>query len=406
MNGWTVAPLHKVAQIERKIVDASEIAAGTTYVGLENILPSGDFEDVRQVACGEIASSKFKFSERHVLYGKLRPYLSKIARSSFSGVCSTDILPILPGPKLDRAFLFHYLRQPSMVEKANSLASGANLPRLSPSILAEFAIPLPPLAEQRRIAAILDHAEALRVKRREALGRASSLIWSLFLAKFGDPVTNAMEWPTIGLGNILEIPLRNGLSPSSTGSVNAKVLTLSAITGSEFKESAWKEAPFQSSPPSDQRVKSSDLLICRGNGNLSLVGKGYFPPRDMLEFTFPDTMIAARVATSRTVPLFLQVVWNGPSVRKQIEALARTTNGTFKVNQGMLENIALLDPPLPLQQEFARQVAAIDRLKASHQASLAKLDELFASLQHRAFRGELTGAGMERAEAELAGASV
>jgi type I restriction enzyme, S subunit len=183
--------------------------------------------------------------------------------------------------------------------------------------------------------------------------------------------------------------LRNGLSPSNSGGVKAKVLTLSAITGDAFRADAWKEAPFQSFPPSDQRVEAADLLICRGNGNIRLVGKGYFPPCDMPDLTFPDTMIAARISGDCITPGFLQVLWNGSSVRRQIESLARTTNGTFKVNQTMLERIRLVAPPLSLQREFATQVSAVERLKASQRASLAKLDALFASLQHRAFRGEL-----------------
>jgi type I restriction enzyme S subunit len=235
----------------------------------------------------------------------------------------------------------------------------------------------------------LDQAEALRAKRRHALAQLDTLIQSIFLDLFGDPATNAKGWSTAFLNDLLAMPLRNGLSPSNSGGVKAKVLTLSAITGDAFRADAWKEAPFQSIPPLDQRVDAADLLICRGNGNARLVGKGYFPPCDMLALTFPDTMIAARVSGDRVAPDFLQVLWNGSSIRRQIESLARTTNGTFKINQTMLESIRLIAPPLPLQREFAAQVSAVERLKAAQRASLAKLDALFASLQHRSFRGEI-----------------
>jgi type I restriction enzyme S subunit len=100
-------------------------------------------------------------------------------------------------------------------------------------------------------------------------------------------------------------------------------------------------------------------------------------------------MIAARIASERIERAFLQHVWNSAAVRRQVESLARTTNGTFKVNQTMLESIAFIAPPLELQREFAMRIAAVDKLKSAHHASLAKLDALFASLQHRAFRGEL-----------------
>jgi type I restriction enzyme, S subunit len=142
-------------------------------------------------------------------------------------------------------------------------------------------------------------------------------------------------------------------------------------------------------PPITQRVDQSDFLICRGNGNIQLVGKGYFPTRQMPEVTFPDTMIAARILPELIERQFLQHIWNSNAVRQQLETLARTTNGTFKVNQTMLEGVAFVIPPPPLQQEFAHRVEGVEKLKAAHRASLSELDALFASLQHRAFRGEL-----------------
>jgi type I restriction enzyme S subunit len=136
-------------------------------------------------------------------------------------------------------------------------------------------------------------------------------------------------------------------------------------------------------------VNDADFLICRGNGNVQLVGKGYFPIGCMPDVTFPDTMIAARILLDCVERAFLQHIWNSNAVRRQVDSLARTTNGTFKVNQTMLESITFIIPPLPLQREFARRVAAVEKLKTAHRAALAELDALFASLQHRAFRGEL-----------------
>jgi type I restriction enzyme S subunit len=109
----------------------------------------------------------------------------------------------------------------------------------------------------------------------------------------------------------------------------------------------------------------------------------------MPDVTFPDTMIAARVAPAAIDRAFLQHVWNSNAVRRQVEALARTTNGTFKVNQTMLAGILFPSPPMILQRTFAHRVAAVEKLKSAHRRSLAEFGALFASLQHRAFRGEL-----------------
>lgn len=102
-----------------------------------------------------------------------------------------------------------------------------------------------------------------------------------------------------------------------------------------------------------QSVNVNDFLVCRGNGNVRLVGKGYFPDQSFSDVTFPDTIIAARINVQLIAREYLQFIWNSSAVRRQVEALARTTNGTFKVNQTMLESIQIVMPPLALQQTFA-----------------------------------------------------
>ena len=129
-------PLGEVADIERSSIKPEDIQGGETYVGLENISNGGEFVDVGTVSAGELKSNKFRFDADHVLYGKLRPYLAKIAAPEFGGICSTDILPIRPGNDLDRRYLLQYLRLPTMVAHISKLAVGANLPRISPKSLA------------------------------------------------------------------------------------------------------------------------------------------------------------------------------------------------------------------------------------------------------------------------------
>jgi len=186
ISHWRQSTLGEVATIERRVVGATEIRDGTTYVGLENIEIGGSLINVGTVTSGELHSSKFIFTKDHILYGKLRPYLAKIARPEFGGICSTDILPILPGPGINRDYLTHFLRLPATVQLANSLTTGANLPRLNPQGLATFEIPVPPISDQQRIAALLDKTESLRAKRREALTKIEELTGAIFLDVFGE----------------------------------------------------------------------------------------------------------------------------------------------------------------------------------------------------------------------------
>ena len=109
--------------------------------------------------------------------------------------------PEKQGPKRD---ICYFLRQPDIVALANSRASGANLPRLSPTALSEISLPVPPLSEQKRIAEFLDRAEALRAKRRAALALLDELTQSIFLDMFGDPVTNPKGWDMGNIKDLLE----------------------------------------------------------------------------------------------------------------------------------------------------------------------------------------------------------
>lgn len=298
-----------------------------------------------------------------------------------------DMKALLCGERVDAHFLSRFLKARSTVILQWVRATTAdNFPI---DKLKKLDVLLPPLTEQRRLAAILDQADALRLRRRTALAQLNSLTDSIFIEMFGDPAANPQGWPLLRLEETLTTPLRNGLSPSLKGKTSATVLTLGAITGNGFNEGARKLSTFDKTPPPNQTVDEADFLICRGNGNLDLVGKGHFPSRTMPDVTFPDTMIAARISPDRVERSFLQHIWNSPAVRKQVGSLARTTNGTYKVNQSAVEGISFIAPALSLQREFARRVNSVERLKTIQCTSLRELDALFASLQHRAFRGEL-----------------
>jgi type I restriction enzyme S subunit len=197
-----------------------------------------------------------------------------------------------PNPDVDPTYFAHFFKTRDYRQRVSALAAGININNLRNEHLDDMQIRLPPLSEQRRIAEVLDGAEALRAKRRSALAQLDSLIHAIFLDMLGDPITNPKRWPIHDLQDVLVLPLRNGLSPSNTGSVRAKVLTLSAITGDHFEPTAWKSATFEKQPPGDQSVDEMDFLICRGNGNRALVGKGHFPSGATPDVTFPDTMIA------------------------------------------------------------------------------------------------------------------
>ncbi|MEO8197833.1 MAG: restriction endonuclease subunit S [Thermoanaerobaculia bacterium] len=388
--GPTVA-LDSVAEIERRVVEASAIQDGTRYVGLENIVTGGEFVDLREVQGGELASSKFSFSPRHVLFGKLRPYLAKVARPQFHGVCSTDILPILPGPSLSRDYLSHFLLLPESVAWANSRATGANLPRLSPRILAGMQLPLPPLPEQRRIAEVLDRAEALRTKRRAALGELDTLTQSIFIEMFGD--ASRVQWPLMTIAGIAAAspgairtgPFGSQLLHSEFVDQGIAVLGIDNVVQNRFQ---WSERRFITESKYQElkryTVRPGDVLITI----MGTCGRCAVVPEEIPLSVNTKHLCCVTLDQKKCLPLFLQSYFLHHPIAR--DYLSRKVKGAIMegLNMGVIREMPVPLAPLKLQREYARRLAAIGSLHGSADSALAGLDALFASLQHRAFRGE------------------
>ena len=387
---WRHVPLGEVARVDRSSVAPEKICDGTTYVGLENIKSGGGFVDVTPVTRGQLASTKFVFGGEHVLYGKLRPYLAKIEAPDFAGVCSTDILPIRPGPELNRRYLLHFLRQPSQVALADSRSSGANLPRLSPAELERFAIPLPPLLEQRRIASILDHAYTLRTKRRAAVTCLEELSQSIFVSMFS---TDLEEARTISLGEALS-SIDSGRSPKclkrSATHDEYGVLKLSAVTTGTYLSGENKALPPDERFDQNNEVRDGDLLFTRKNTRDLVAACAYVkttPPRMLL----PDLIFRLNLrAGSGLDQRYVQRVLMYPRIRKRVQRLAGGSAGSMpNISKARLASVAIPRPSVDKQEQFRQRVEKVEDLKARLIEESSRGDALFASLQSRAFRGEL-----------------
>lgn len=338
----------------------------------------------------QIGSSKQVVQPNDVMISKIVPH---IRRASVVGPASGR-RQIASGEwivfRSERIFP-NYLRQVLVSNDFNAKfmrtvsGVGGSLLRARPAEVAKIKIALPALSEQRRIAAILDKADALRAKRREAIAKLDQLLQSVFLEMFGDPVTNPKGWPMKFFGEVCESSFRNGLSPSTSGSVPGKVLTLSAITRQHFQSHHQKEALFDRPPSDNQRVKIDTFLICRGNGNRQLVGVGVFPNHDLSDVCFPDTIIGANIANDRVSPRFIEQIWGSRLVRNQIESGASTTNGTFKINQKILEKISIPIPPRELQDHFESISIKLMTLREKMSVNAELINENFRSLQQQVF---------------------
>lgn len=296
--------------------------------------------------------------------------------------------------RVDSSYLYLWFSSERIQAVIRSFANKTtNISNLSIGRCSKLDFPLPPLPEQRRIAQILDKAEALRAKRRAALTKLDTLAQSIFLEMFGDPVQNDKKWPVAFIKDFVA-GFESGKSivadDADDCSSTYRVLKISAITSLEYRPGESKALPPDYVPPKAHFVRDGDLLFSRAN-TTELIGATAFifttPPNLLLpdklwRFVWHDK--------PRADPQFVRFLFQRPKFRSEIGARATGSSGSMKnISQDKVLTISVGLPPLPLQQAFAQRVEAIETLKVAHRASLAKLDALFASLQHRAFRGEL-----------------
>lgn len=384
---WPEAKLSDVAEIDRKSIAPSDISTGTLYVGLEHITKGGGFIDVLSVSNGELASNKFLFDEQHILFGKLGPYLSKIARPSFTGICSTDILPIRPKEELDRTYLYYWLRTPKMVGLATTRSSGAILPRLSPKELASFPVPLPPLSEQKRIAAILDQADALRETRRAAIAKLDELLQSVFLDMLGDPVTNPKGWKICSIREFAEVrigPFGSLLHKHDYVDDGIPLINPSHIVGGEIAPDQSFTVPEEKAESlRNYRLQMGDIVLGRRGeiGRCAVVRESHhgFLCGTGSMFIRPEEGVDAD---------YIQKTISSPSVSFRLESKAKGI--TMKnLNSSIVEEFDLPLPDIETQLQFSSVKHKIESEKAVHEKMFNSLEFLFSSLQQLAFRGDL-----------------
>lgn len=286
----------------------------------------------------------------------------------------------------DSRFLCWWLNSPLSKEKFIGQMGGAAIKRLTLSKIKRFEIPLPPLAEQRRIAEVLDKAEALRAKRRAALAQLDSLTQSLFLDLFGDPAKNPKGFKIGRIGDLLE-SASYGTSEKSGPHGEYAVLRMNNITRSgEMDFADLKFMDLEDGQHDRYLARDGDVLFNRTN-SAELVGKTGII-RGTKPMAYAGYLIRLRVNAAND-PEFLWGFLNSKYSKLMLRGMCKSIIGMANINATEIQAMKIPLPPLDLQHEFARRVAAVEKLKTAQRAALAELDALFASLQHRAFRGEL-----------------
>ena len=392
------APLGKVvgkAKTWNPVRDAAD--SEFTYIDLSSIDQASKTITETTKVIGRDAPSRARQIVKggDVLVATVRPNLNGVARVTAElddATASTGFCVLRPEPSsIDGNFLFHWVKTPDFVSDMVRKSTGASYPAVSDRIILDSFVPLPPLSEQKRIAEILDRAEALRAKRRAALALLDELTQSIFLDMFGDAEVQDSKWTVHKIAEYVA-EFQGGKSIESTDDNNSqrRVLKVSAVTGMKFRHHESKPIDDAYEPPDDHYVRNGDLLFSRAN-TTELVGAVAYVTDCPQNLLLPDKLWRFVWKDENTVhPLFIWYLFQTRPVRREIGNRATGTSGSMKnISKAKLFGIPTILPPFELQQKFAERINELELTQDRLKGSLTELDQLFASLQHRAFRGEL-----------------
>jgi type I restriction enzyme S subunit len=326
--------------------------------------------------------------------------------------CGTGCAFVRTGMAVHSPFLALWFGSPSVRAQLEGDSVGATMSNLSTRIIGNLDLSLPPLPEQRRIVETVEALFKQIHAARDALANVpiilkrfrQSVLAAACSGELIESVPVSEEWPETALRDLL-IDARYGTSDRCRERIRGAVpvLRVPNIASGRLDLTSLKFAVPQRNWAS-LMVEDGDILICRTNGSLDLVGKAAVVADLSEPAAFASYLIRLRTNTEALLPRFLHLFLMSPSGRDQITAEARTTAGQFNLNLEILRGLRFALPPVDAQAEIVRRVDLLFSLAGAieHRVTAASVraDTLIQSVLAKAFRGELVPTEAELARAE------
>lgn len=384
------APLAEVASINPR---GEKIAADEviSFVGMAQL----DAEKATAVPLGprpfgEVSKGYTVFRDGDVLAAKITPCWEngKVGQAKLGrpiGVGSTEFHVVRPGPSLIDRYLLHYLRQPHVRVAGELRMTGSGGQRRVPkSFFEELQIPLPSPGEQRRIAAILDHVDDLRTKRRRVLAHLDSLGQAIFHDMFGHETHDMVRLEEVAA-------VSSGITKGrrTTESVEpVPYLAVANVQAGYLNLDVVKEIPATAAEIERYALRDGDLVLTEG-GDPDKLGRGTVWRGQLPLCIHQNHIFRVRPNEQHVLPDYLSAALAGIEARAYFLRSAKQTTGIASINMTQLRATPVSVPPIEHQRAFLERLAALEQRRADLGRLVAAHDELFMSLQSRAFRGEL-----------------
>jgi type I restriction enzyme S subunit len=287
-------------------------------------------------------------------------------------------------------YLFHWVRTPMFVADMVKKATGASYPAVSDRIVLDSEVPAPPLAQQRRIADILDKADAIRRKRKEAIALTEELLRSAFLEMFGDPVTNPKGWPVKPLGELADAAsgVTKGKRYDGQTMVTLPYMRVANVQDGHLVLDEIKTITVSEEDGRRYQLRVGDVLLTEG-GDPDKLGRGTVWRGEIANCIHQNHIFRVR-PSSEVRSEYLSAMIGSERGKRYFLRAAKQTTGIATINMTQLKAFPVLLPPVALQAEYGAFIERAAAARGTFQRRGDMVDDLFNSLVARAFSGELS----------------
>ncbi|MFF6998188.1 restriction endonuclease subunit S [Streptomyces sp. NPDC008313] len=306
------------------------------------------------------------------------------ATADFAGAFGAFCKVLRPCESVDARYFGHFFRTAPYRRHVAKVAAGANINNLRNEHLDDLTLRLPSLTEQKRIATVLDQVDNLRAKRREAIVLLDDLAQSIFLGMFGEFPKSARLADFSQVQGGLQLSGARKTKPHEVPYLRVANVYRGRLRLDEVKT-------LKATPQEIERTRlvKGDLLVVEGHGNANEIGRTALWDGSIEVCTHQNHLIRIRVDRQYLIPEYVEMYLNSAVGRRHLLSSANTTSGLNTISTGAVKENPIAVPDMGRQQGFLNRLNHLREVKQRHLIHLAALDELFTSLQHRAFSGTL-----------------
>lgn len=313
-----------------------------------------------------------------------------VTRAEEGWLCGTGCLRIRTNAaSVLPTYLLAYLGHPILKDWVESKAQGATMLNLNTSILRAVPLRLPPIAEQRRIADVLDKADAIRRKRIESIALTEQLLRSTFLEMFGDPVSNPRGWEVKALGDVADV--QGGLQVTHARAdhpIEVPYLRVANVYRDRLDLTEIKTIRVTDAERDRARLLKGDVLVVEGHGNPDELGRSAVWQGALQTCLHQNHLIRVRTGATIT-PTYLSAFLNSASGRAQMLSAGKTTSGLNTISTSNVRHLRIMVPALATQRRYEAFAGSTRTAAEGMLDAMTISDALFSSLVDCAFSGRL-----------------